>query len=206
MHRRFPGWDPGFTPQDVAALVSVTHGPVLLAGGSGLDDELDPYRGPVLCEPHIVVGAADAADVVAAVRFGVGFDLPLTVFSPGHEPVEATKGGLVLTTGRLDRIHVDRSSRTAVAGAGALWSDVVRRAAEVRLAPLIPPVEGTSVVGRTYGWTAGHVEAIEYVCPDGHLQRVTPVSDRPRFARLCRAEPADFALGVVTEMTFALFR
>ena len=205
MHRHFPGWDPGFTPQDVAALVSVTHGPVLLAGGTGLDDELDPYRGPVLCEPDIVVGAADAADVVAAVRFVVDFDLPLAVLSPGHEPAEPAKGGLVLTTGRLDRIHVDPRSRTAVVGAGALWSDVVRRAAEARLAPLVPPVEG-SVVGRSYGWSAGHVEAIEYVSPDGHLQRVTPVSDRPRFARLCRAEPADTALGVVTEMTFALFR
>jgi FAD/FMN-containing dehydrogenase len=206
MTSRSPGWDPGFGPQDVDALVSVTHGPVLLAGSADIEDELSRYDRRAVCEPDVVVGAADTADVVAAVRFAAGFGLPLAVLSPGHEHAEPVKSGLVLTTGRLGRIHVDHRGRSAIAGAGALWGDVVDRAAEVGLAPLVLAAPQTSVVGSVYGWTAGHVLAIEYVTPDAHLSRVTARSHPHLFRWLCGSEPGDTAAGVVTAMEFALFR
>jgi FAD/FMN-containing dehydrogenase len=202
MHHRCPGWDPGFTPQDFVALAAVTTGPVLLAGSAELYAEASACKG----EPAIAVGAADATDVTAAVRFAADFGLALTVLSPGHEPSGPEDGGLLLTTSRMNRIHIDRTNRTAIAGAGTLWPDVVRRAAEVGLAPLVPAYGDMSVVGPEYGWAAGHVEAIEYVTPDAQLRRVTPVSDRRLFAQLCGSDPADPGVGVITEMTFVLFR
>jgi FAD/FMN-containing dehydrogenase len=202
MHQRLPGWDPGFAPQDFVALAGVTTGPVVLAGSSELCAEASACKG----EPAIAVGAADATDVTAAVRFAADFGLPLIVLSPGHEPSGSEDGGLLLTTSRMNRVHIDRVNRTALAGAGALWSDVVRRAAEVGLAPLVPPCGDMSVVGPDYGWAAGHVKAIEYVTPDAQLRRVTPVSDRRLFAQLCGSDPTEPGVGVITEMTFVLFR
>jgi FAD/FMN-containing dehydrogenase len=197
-----PGRDPGFSPQDFAALDCVTTGPVLFGGCGAWAPEAVAWGG----EPAGSVGAADAADVVAAVRFAAQFGLPLTVCAPGRDPGPPCAGGLLLTTARLDRIHVDRVGRTAIAGAGARWSVLVRRAAEVGLAPLVPAYGEECVVGSVHGWTAGHVLAIEFVDRGGGLRRVTPTSDCRLFARLCRADPADTGAGVVTEMTFALFR
>lgn len=196
-------WTPGFTPQDVAALSSVTEGPVLLAGSEALADEIGLPDGAI-CEPDIAVVALNAADVAAAVRFAVDFRLPLAVASPGH-PV-AAKEGVLVATHRMNRIHVDSRTRTALAGAGALWADVVARAAELGLAPLVPAYPRISVVGPEFGWTAGHVLAVERVTPEGRFEYVTPVSDPRLFPRLCRSAVDETDLGVITALEFRLFR
>lgn len=200
------GWDPGFTPQDVAALVQVTEGPVLLAGCVDLSDELRCAESMVVHEPDLVVGAATATDVQAAVRFALAFDVPLAVLAPGQQAAASAKGGVMITTGRMDRIHLDARGRTAIVGAGALWSRVVDRAGELGLAPLVPSCPHATIVGRMFGWTAGHVCAIDVVTADGQFRQVTPVSDRRLFRALCDSEPDEVELGVITAMTFALFR
>jgi FAD/FMN-containing dehydrogenase len=202
MSKRCPGREPGFSPQDVAALAAVTTGTVLFGGCNHVAADKRLRDGG----PAIAVEAVDVADVVAAVRFATDFRLPLTVCSPGHDPGTQVTGGLLLTTARMNRLHIDRVSRTVIAEAGALWPTVVRRAAEVGLAPLVPADREACVVGRTYGWTAGHVRAIEYVTPGGQLRRVTDVSDPRLFRRLCGSEPDDVVIGVITAMEFALFR
>lgn len=204
MNYRSAGWDPGFTPQDVAALASVTEGPVLVAGDPGLAAELSCPDVTILHGPDVVVGATNPADVQAAARFAVGFRLPLAVLAPGHHA--SPKGGVLVTTGRMDRIHLDRRSRTAIADAGALWSELVEGAAELGLAPLVPSYPGTGIVGRTFGWTAGHVRSIQAVTADGEFRHVTAVSDPRLFRLLCASDPDDVGLGIVTAMEFALFR
>jgi FAD/FMN-containing dehydrogenase len=203
---RCTGWDPGFTPQDVAALSSVTEGPVLVAGDPELAAELSSTDVTILHRPAVTVGATNPADVQAAVRFAADFRLPLAVTSPGDGAPGSAEGGVLVTTSRMNRIHIDRHSRTAIAEAGALWSDLVDRAAELGLAPLVPSYPGTGVVGRAYGWTAGHVRSIEVVTADGDFRHVTAVSDRRSFRLLCAREPDDVGLGVITAMEFALFR
>jgi FAD/FMN-containing dehydrogenase len=206
MNYRSAGWDPGFTPQDVMALSSVTEGPVLLAGDPELADEVSSPEITVVHEPDIVVGASNPVDVEAAVRFSVDFHLPLAVMAPGHLPPRSAKGGVLITTRRMNQIHLDRRSRTAIVGAGALWSDVVDRAAELGLAPLVPSYPGSGIVGRDYGWTAGHVRSIDVVTADGQFRHVTVVSDPRLFRQLCDSDPSDIDLGVITAMTFVLFR
>jgi FAD/FMN-containing dehydrogenase len=201
---RFAGWDPGFTPQDVAALASVAEGPVLVAGDPGLAGELSCPDATILHEPDITVGAANPADVRAAVRFAADFRLPLAVTAPGHQALP--KGGVLVGTRRMNRIHLDRVSRTAIAEAGVLWPDVVDRAAELGLAPLVPSYPGTGIVGRTHGWTAGHVRSVQVVTADGEFRHVTPGSDPRLFRLLCASDPGDVGLGIITAMEFALFR
>jgi FAD/FMN-containing dehydrogenase len=201
---RSAGWDPGFTPQDVAALASVTEGPVLVAGDPGLADELSCPDVAILHGPDVAVGATNPADVQAAVRFAADFRLPLAVMAPGHHA--SPKTGVLVTTGRMARIHLDRRSRTAIAEAGALWSDLVDRAAELGLAPLVPSYPGMGIVGRTFGWTAGHVRSIQVVTADGEFRHVTAAGDPRLFRLLCASEPGDVGLGIITAMEFALFR
>lgn len=200
------GWNPGFTPQDVAALAHITEGPVLLAGGARLADELERAGSAIVHDPDLVVGATSAADVQAAVRFALDFDVPLAVLVPGQEATCSAKGGVLITTSRMDHIHLDQRGRTAIAGAGALWSQVVDRAAELGLAPLVPSYPGAGIVGRMFGWTAGHVRAIDAVTPDGQWRHVTPASDPRLFRSLCDSAAGEVELGVITAMTFALFR
>lgn len=206
MNDHSAGWDHGFTPQDIAALSSITEGPVLLAGDPELAVEVSSPGITDTPEPDLVVGAADAADVQAAVRFSLDFRLPLAVMSPGHHASGSAKGGVLVTTSRMNQIHLDRRSRTAIVGAGALWSDVVDRAAELGLAPLVPSYPGAGIVGRAFGWTSGHVLAIEVVGPDGELRHVTAAGDPQLFRRLCDSEVGDVGAGIITAMKFVLFR
>jgi FAD/FMN-containing dehydrogenase len=203
---RSAGWDPGFTPQDVTALASITQGSVLVAGDPELADEVSTPDATILHEPDIAVGATNPADVQAAVEFSVEFRLPLAVMAPGHRAPRSAKGGVLITTTRMNQIYLDPRARTAIARAGALWSDVVDHSAEAGLAPLVPSVPGTGIVGRSYGWNAGHVRSIEVVTGTGRLIHVTPVSDPRLFELLCESDPDDVGLGVITAMEFALFR
>jgi FAD/FMN-containing dehydrogenase len=206
MNYRFAGWDPGFTPQDVTALSSVTEGPVLVAGDPGFAEEVSIHDIAILHEPDITVGATSPADVQAAVRFAADFRLPLAVMAPGRQAASSAKGGVLITTGRMNQIHLDRHSRTAIVGAGALWSDVVVRAAELGLAPLVPSHPGTGILDRAYGWTEGHVRSIDVVAADGEFRHVTSVSDPRLFRLLCESDPDNVGLGVINAMKFALFR
>jgi FAD/FMN-containing dehydrogenase len=138
VNHRAGGWALNVAPQDVAALSSITEGPVLLAGSAALADEVCASDITIVHEPDIVVGATNAADVRAAVRFSLDFHLPLAVLALGHQAPSSAKGGMLVTTSRINRIHVDQRSRTAIVGAGALWSDVVERAAELGLAWSLP--------------------------------------------------------------------
>lgn len=206
MNYRSAGWDPGFTPQDVAALASITQGPVLVAGDPELADEVSDPDTTILHEPDIAIGATDPADVQAAVGFSLEFRLPLAVMAPGHRGPGSANGGVLITTTRMNQIYVDLRRRTAIARAGALWSDVVDHAAGLGLAPLVPSFPGAGIVGRSYGWNAGHVRSIEVVAATGHLIHVTPVSDPRLFELLCESDPSDVGLGVITAMEFVLFR
>jgi FAD/FMN-containing dehydrogenase len=203
---RSAGWDPGFTPQDVTALASITQGPVLVAGDPELADELSDPDTTILHEPDIAVGATNPSDVQAAVEFSVEFRLPLAVMAPGDRAPRSAKGGVLITTTRMNQIYLDPRARTVIARTGALWSDVVDRAAEVGLAPLVPSVPGTGIVGRSYGWNAGHVRSIEVVIGTGRFIHVTPVSDPRLFELLCESDPGDVGLGIITAMEFVLFR
>lgn len=196
----------GFTPQDVAALSSVTEGPVLLAGSSELVREAAAAGTTTVHEPDITVVATNAADVAAAVRFAADFQLPIAVMAPGDSTARSATGGVLVTTRRMNRIHLDRISRTVIAEAGALWSDVVDRAGELGLAPLVPRCPRVGIVGRSFGWTAGQVAAIDVVATDGRLHHVTATSDPRLFTRLCHSDPGDVDCGLITAMTFALFR
>ncbi|MGC4748374.1 FAD-binding oxidoreductase [Micromonospora sp. DT201] len=205
----------GGTPisEDAAArLTAQTVGPVLLPGDERYDAECASYNLAIPQQPALVVGAANATDVQAAVRFAAEQGLPVAVLATGHSALPSA-GALLITTRRMDEVIIDAEARTARIEAGVRWQQVVDAAAKHGLAPLngaAPTVGavsytlggGLSPIGRTFGFAADHVHLIELVTADGELRKVTAANEPELFWAL-RGGKGNF--GVVTAMEFALF-
>src|SRR5215213_2183304 len=92
---------PAFGPADVDELRRSVAGPVLVAG------EVAAWNVAVQHTPAIAVGATCAADVVAAVSWAVAHGLKVAVQATGHGPVRNAAGSLMITTRRMQGIHID---------------------------------------------------------------------------------------------------
>ncbi|GGO32734.1 FAD-binding oxidoreductase [Micromonospora parathelypteridis] len=200
------------TEDAAARLAAQTVGPVLLPGNERYDVECASYNLAVPQQPALVVGAANAADVQAAVRFAAEQGLPVAVLATGHSALPSA-GALLITTRRMDAVTIDAEARTARIEAGVRWQQVVEAAAKHGLAPLngaAPTVGavsytlggGLSPIGRTFGLASDHVHLIELVTADGELRTVTATNEPELFWAL-RGGKGNF--GVVTALEFALF-
>nr|WP_275884407.1 FAD-binding oxidoreductase [Streptomyces sp. FXJ1.172]WEP00951.1 FAD-binding oxidoreductase [Streptomyces sp. FXJ1.172] len=196
------------------ALRRSVRGPVLEPGAEGYDAECATFNLACGLRPVLVVGAAGAADVREAVRFAAAHGLPVAVKSAAHQVVSSAEGGLLITTQRMKGLSVDVHNRIVRVEAGVRWRDVLPRAAEFGLAPLVGSAPDVGVVGytlgggqspllgRTLGYAADHVRWLDVVTADGELRRVTPLSEPDLFWALlgCKGN-----FGVVTEIEFEVF-
>ncbi|MFI7658586.1 FAD-binding oxidoreductase [Micromonospora parva] len=193
-------------------LTAQTVGPVLLPGDERYDVECASYNLAIPQQPALVVGATNAADVQAAVRFAAEQGLPVAVLATGHSALPSA-GALLITTRRMDAVVIDVEARTARIEAGVRWQQVVDATAKHGLAPLsgaAPTVGavsytlggGLSPIGRTFGFAADHVRLIELVTADGELRTVT-ATDEPELFWALRGGKGNF--GVVTALEFDLF-
>ncbi|MFB7504056.1 FAD-binding oxidoreductase, partial [Streptomyces broussonetiae] len=128
---------PNLRPEDVMALRRSVRGPVLEPGAEGYDAECATFNLACGLRPVLVVGAAGAADVREAVRFAAAHGLPVAVKSAAHQVVSSAEGGLLITTQRMKGLSVDVHNRIVRVEAGVRWRDVLPRAAEFGLAPLV---------------------------------------------------------------------
>ncbi|MCE7002335.1 FAD-binding oxidoreductase [Kibdelosporangium philippinense] len=205
---------PPVLPQDAAALAAMVTGTVLLPGDVGYDDERAVFNLNHELLPAIIAVAENCADVQAAVAFATGQHRPVLVKTTGHQVVNRAEGAVVISTHRMNDVAIDAIGRTARVGAGVLWSDVIEAAAKVGLAPLngSNPTVGVSgytlggglspTLGRSQGYAADHVHALEVVTADGVLRHVDAKSEPELFWAL-RGGKGNF--GVVTALEFALF-
>ncbi|MFF4125717.1 FAD-binding oxidoreductase [Microbispora rosea] len=205
---------PPVLPEDAAALVAAVAGSVLLPGDAGYDEERAVFNLNHELVPALIVVAESAADVQAAVAFAAGQHRPVLVKTTGHQMVGPAHGAVVIATHRMNDVAIDSVGRTARVGAGAIWSEVVERAAKDGLAPLngSNPTVGVSgytlggglspTLGRSHGYAADHVRSLEVVTADGELRHVDAESEPELFWAL-RGGKGNF--GVVTALEFALF-
>ena len=169
------------------------------------------FNAAIAATPAAVVEAADAQDVVEAVRFAAATGRAVTVQATGHGLADTMDGTLLVHTGRLDEcvVHPDGWARV---GAGVRWQQVLDAAAPYGLAPLCGSAPGVGVVGyttggglspigRTFGWASDRVRAVEIVTGDGVLRRVT-ATDEPDLFWGVRGGKS--ALGIVTALEFDL--
>ncbi|MEV0633623.1 FAD-binding oxidoreductase [Streptomyces sp. NPDC050619] len=185
---------------------------VLRPGDPDYEAELAGFQTGFAQRPALVAAARRAEDVIAAVRYAAAAKLPLAVQATGHGLPGASEGGVLVTTRRMDGLHVDPGARTVRVQAGVCWGQVVAAAEPYGLAPLngsAPSVGavsytlggGLGILAREFGYAADHVRALDVVTADGRLRHVTRASDPELYWALLGG---GHHLGVVTELEIGL--
>ncbi|WP_018654303.1 FAD-binding oxidoreductase [Actinomadura flavalba] len=188
-------------------------GTVHTPGDPGFDAARRPWNLAVDQPVDAVVTARDARDVIGLVRYAAGAGLTVTAQPSGHGATGRTGGTVLLRTGALDTLEIDAAARTARAGAGVRWGDVLSAAAPHGLVGLagsspVVTVTGYTLGGglgwfaRRHGFASAAVRAFDVVAADGTPARVTEASDPDLFWAL-RGGGGDLA--VVTALEFDLF-
>jgi hypothetical protein len=188
-------------------------GPVLSASDADFATECAGFDLSAVPRPELVVGAATTDDIVTALRFAVDRGMPVTVRATGHGATAIVDEGLLVTTRRVDAVHVDPAARIARLSAGTTWDQVIRAAAEHGLAPLCGAASGIGAVsftlggglsplGRSHGFAADHVRRIAVVTADG-TPRVVRSDQEPDLFWALRGGGGNF--GIVTELDIELF-
>ncbi|WP_147155114.1 FAD-binding oxidoreductase [Reyranella soli] len=205
---------PPVLPEDAESLVATVAGSVLLPGDAGYDDERAVWNLNHELLPAVIVVPESAADVQAAVTFAARQSRPVMVKTTGHQVVGQARDAVVIATRRMNEVAIDAMGRTARVGAGAIWSEVVKEAAKAGLAPLngANPTVGVAgytlggglspTLGRSQGYAADHVRALDVVTADSQLRHIDAESEPDLFWAL-RGCKGNF--GVVTALKFDLF-
>ncbi|MGD8510967.1 MAG: FAD-dependent oxidoreductase, partial [Gammaproteobacteria bacterium] len=110
----------------VDALRNSITGELLCPGDAGFDSARSVWNARFDRKPDLVIRCACTDDIVAAVNFARQQDLVISVKGGGHDYAGNTvgEGGLLIDLGPMRTVSVDAQARTAVAEAGATWSDV----------------------------------------------------------------------------------
>ncbi|WP_049564474.1 FAD-binding oxidoreductase [Nonomuraea sp. SBT364] len=188
----------------------IVQGRVFLPGDDGFEQAAAPWAVGVRQPVVAVAEVADAADVVALVRYAHRAGLTVTAQPSGHGASGDVDGVILLRTARLDEIAVDPAERVARVGAGARWGQVLAATGKHGLTGLAgssPAVSvagfvaggGISWFGRAHGWAADSVRAFEIVGAEGEQVRVTASSDADLFWAL-RGGGGDYAVITAVEL------
>ena len=197
---------------DLDRLTSLVRGPVFGPGDPGLAAELATHNLTYPIRPAVTVGALDAADVSAAVRWAADHGRRVAVHATGHGSVGPVDGAVLISTRRMDTLRVDPAARTATVGAGVRFSSVIEATTPHGLAPLNGSTSHAGVVGytvgggvgpmgRRYGFAADHVRRFEIVTADGRRRQVD-ADHEPELFWAVRGGKGNF--GIVTELDFDL--
>ncbi|MEU7736350.1 FAD-binding oxidoreductase [Streptomyces griseus] len=202
----------GIAESALDGLVARLRGEVFTPRDAGYERELAGFNRIGRHRPDVIVAAQSAGDVSAAVSFAAREALPVAVQATGHGIAASARGGVLVSTRRMNAVAVDPLTRTAHVEAGAQWHQVIAAGAPHGLAPLngSSPLVGVvgytlggglGPLGRQYGYAADHVTCIEVVTADGSILRVT--RDRhPDLFWALRGGKGNF--GIVTGLWFGL--
>ncbi|MDG4795721.1 FAD-binding oxidoreductase [Micromonospora sp. WMMD1082] len=199
---------------EVVQLSAAVAGPVFLPGDEGYDADRATYNLLTPQRPAVVVGVVNADDVRETVRFARRNSLPVAVQATGHGVGVPADGAVLINTSRMTGVTIDPDARIARVEAGVRWQRVIDEAAKYGLAAINGSSPTVGVVGytlggghspflgRSYGYAADHVTAVDIVTPDGELRTVTADLE-PELFWAVRGGKANF--GVVTAIEFRVF-
>ena len=164
-------------------------------------------------QPAAVLEVAHVGDIVTAVRWARDHGVAVSVQPGGHAARTTVNGTLLLRTGALGGLEVDRARGTVSVGAGVKWGELCAALDGTGLMALAGSNPDPTVVGlvlgggvswftRAQGFTANSVVSFDVVNACGELEHVTRASDPELFWAL-RGGGGDF--GIVVRMELALF-
>jgi hypothetical protein len=187
-------------------------GPVLIPADAGYGEEVAGFNLAMVHRPDVVVGATSAADVVEAVQFARELGIPVRVQSTGHGSLYPIRGGLLITTKRLDAVTLDASARTATFGGGVRWSAIIAAAAAHGLAPIAGSSPTVGAIGYLLGGGLGPLNR-SHGCSSDYLRSATLVTGAGELVEASAESNPDLfwairggkgGLGIVVEATLEL--
>ena len=198
---------------DIQSLSAAVGGPVGMPDTPEYAAETLAFNAAAVHRPGVVLGALNARDVAAGVKWAAERRLPVAVQATGHGADSAVEGGLLINTRRLQDLQIDPVAPTARVGAGVKWRSVLKASVPLGLVGLHGSSTDVGVVGytvggglpllgRAHGFAADHVRSMEVVTADGALRRIDAGAEPELFA-LMRGGKGNF--GIVTELEFSLF-
>jgi hypothetical protein len=135
------------------------RGGVLVSRDDEYDDARALYNAMIDKHPAAIVRCHDAADVIAAVRFGRDEGLDIAIRGGGHNGggLGSVDDGIVIDLSGMRGVQVDPVTRTAVAAGGALLGDVDHATHVFGLALPGGIISTTGLGGLGLGGGVGHL-------------------------------------------------
>jgi FAD/FMN-containing dehydrogenase len=172
------------------------------------------YNAMIQKRPEVVVRCTDAADVIAAVRFGRESGLDTAIRCGGHNGpgLGSVDDGLVIDLSGMKGVRVDPEARTAEVAGGSLFGDIDHATHAFGLATpggIISTTGGGGLIlgggighlSRKYGLSIDNVLGADVVLADGSLVRADE-NDNEDLYWAIRGGGGNF--GVVTSLTMQL--
>jgi FAD/FMN-containing dehydrogenase len=199
---------------EVANLRAAMSGNVLVPGDAEYDDARRIWNAAIDRRPAVIARCTTAADVAAAVTFGVESGLEIAVRGGAHgvSGKASVDDGLMIDLSAMNSVEVDPQARRARTGGGALLEALIGAAQEHGLALPVGMVGHTGVGGltlgggmgwltRKHGLTIDNLVSVEIVTADGQVRRAS-ADENPDLYWAIRGGGGNF--GVVTEFEFEL--
>lgn len=199
---------------DLETLRTGTRGMVTGPSDPGYDTARAVRNGMIDKRPAVVVRAANAGDVMTAVRFAGDNGLTVAVRGGGHSvPGFGTaEGAVVIDMSAMRGVRVDPTTSTARVGGGATWGDLNAATYPFGLATTGGIISTTGVGGLTLGGGIGYLTrglglsldnlvSADVVTADGTFRLASEKDDADLFWAI-RGGGGNF--GVVTSFEFRL--
>ena len=198
----------------LGALRTTFRGELVRPGEPAYDERRKIWNGSIDRHPALIVRCAGVADVIAAVRFARGTDLPVAVRGGGHSfpGLSTCDGGIVIDLSLMRGIRVDPIARTARAQAGVLLGELDRETQAFGLAVPAGIVTHTGLAGltlgggigwlmRKYGLTIDQLLGVDMITADGEFVKAS-ATENPELFWGIRGAGSNF--GIVTAFEFRL--
>ena len=110
----------------IAQFRNQLRGSLIEPDDAGYEQARKVYNAMISRKPRLIAQCADAADVMAAVRFGRKHGLLVSIRGGGHNAagLGVCDDGLVIDLSLMRYVHVDPAARMVRVGGGCRWGDV----------------------------------------------------------------------------------
>ncbi len=201
-------------PEAIAILRANFLGTLLQPADHGYDDARRVHNGLIDKHPALIAQCRGAQDIAAALSLAKEQSLAVSVRGGGHNVAgrAVCEGGVMIDLSLSRAVHVDPTSRTAVADGGATWGDFNSATQAHGLATTGGVISSTGVAGLTLGGGLGWLMALhgmavdnliaaEVVTADGRILNAS-ATEHPDLFWGIRGGGGNF--GVVATLTFKL--
>jgi len=143
----------------VAQFRSQLRGELIQPGDPGYENARKVYNGMIDKKPRLIAKCVDAADVIAAVKFGRASGLRVSVRGGGHNAggLGIWDDALTIDLSGIKYVQIDPAAKTVRVGGGCTWGDVDHATHAFGLAVPTGIISTTGVGGLTLGGGLGHL-------------------------------------------------